>query len=550
MRRGAAAETALRLALTALLAALILLPLAALLWHGLIRGDGAAVLAAPVTRRALAHTLVTGLGSTLLAGLLGGGFALLAGLTDLPQRGLLGLLFTLLLVIPPQITAIAWIALTGPDSPVLRPLGLAPHPGAPTPLFGAGGIILLQGIEQAPLVFLALRAGLRAIPRELTDAARTAGAGPWRVLTTIILPLAAPALAGGLSLAFIAAIGNFGTPALLGIPGRYIVLTTLIYQRLTGFGPSALGAVVALSLILGVLAIGCVVLERWIAGRRDVRAGIIPADPFPLGRWRAAAVAGSWLLLALLLFLPLAALVGAALVRAEGLPLTAATATFAHFRAVLAPGSAMRRALADSLLLSAVAAMLLGGIAAPACHLARRGRVLRALVAAADVPFALPGVVLAIACILLFLRPVAGIALYDTLGIILVAYLMRFLPLARRPVSAALDRLDPALEEAAQAAGAAFPRRFVTIILPLLIPAMAAGALMVFLTAFNELTVSALLWSEGHETLGVVVFNLEQAGAFTQAAAVSVIAAGVTVALMAGASLAARGTPGLLPWQS
>jgi iron(III) transport system permease protein len=154
-------------------------------------------------------------------------------------------------------------------------------------------------------------------------------------------------------------------------------------------------------------------------------------------------------------------------------------------------------------------------------------------------------VVLAIACILVFIK-----TLYNTLWIILFAYLSRFLTLALRPTASGLRALDPALEEAAQMAGAGLARRLRQIVLPLVAPTAAAGALLVFLIAFNELTVSALLWSSGNETLGVVVFGLEQGGENTLAAALATITVAATLALMAGATLAARRLPeGVLPWR-
>jgi iron(III) transport system permease protein len=176
---------------------------------------------------------------------------------------------------------------------------------------------------------------------------------------------------------------------------------------------------------------------------------------------------------------------------------------------------------------------------------------MRGLVLAAELPYALPGVVLAIAAILIFIRPVLGLTLYNTLGIILVAYLARFFTLAHRPIAAAFRQLDIRLEEAAQMAGAGFARRLLTVALPLVAPAAAAGALLVFLTAFNELTVSALLWSAGHETLGVVVFGLEQGGDNTLAAAIASLTVLATVGLMGLASLLTRNlATAVLPWQT
>ena len=509
-------------------------------WHDL--------LSSPATLRAIRHTLIAGGASALLATLLGGAFALLAGLTDLPRRGALSFLFLLLMIIPAQISVIAWIALTGPASPVLAPIGLAPRPGAPLPLYGPGGIIFLMGVEHAPIVFLILTAFLRAIPAELLEAAAAAGAGPWRSLWRILAPLSLPALLAALSGAFAAAIGNFATPALLGIPGRYLMLTTLIFQLLSGFGPDELGTVTLLSLLLGLLSLAAVAAERLLATPVALAPGR-PARPFTLGAWRILAETLCWLTLAILLFLPLAALLATAATRAYGQHFGFATASLAHFSAVLISEPATRRAFLNSTLLAAVTAVLLVLLSAAAAHRAEAGsRIAKLSLAVAEIPYVLPGTALGIGCILLFLRPILGVSLYDTLAILLVAYLMRFTALARRPVQALLKTLDPAIEDSAASLGAPLHTRLARIALPALAPGLAAGALLVFLAAFSELTVSALLWSQGNETVGVMIFNLEQAGEFSTAAALSVLAVAVSLLLLAAAALASRGRT-ILPWQ-
>ncbi len=160
--------------------------------------------------------------------------------------------------------------------------------------------------------------------------------------------------------------------------------------------------------------------------------------------------------------------------------------------------------------------------------------------------------VLAVACILLFVRPIplVNVALYGTLGLIFVAYLMRFLVVCLKPVAASLAQLDPSLEEAAQLAGAGPWRRLGGIVLPLVAPALFAGGLLVFLLAVNELTVSALLWSAGNETLGVLIFNLAEGGESVLAAAVSVLVVALVAALMLCLNLLAPYLPkGVVPWQ-
>ena len=171
----------------------------------------------------------------------------------------------------------------------------------------------------------------------------------------------------------------------------------------------------------------------------------------------------------------------------------------------------------------------------PLAYLAmlRRNPAARVLDLLADAPYAVPGTVLAIAIIIVFLPPLPflGISLYGTLGIILVAYLARFLALALRPTVAGMELVSRNLDEAAQVAGAGVITRLRSVILPAVAPSAAAGALLIFMTAFNELTVSALLWSTGHETLGVAVFFLHYEGNSPAAAAVAAISIAVTLAL-------------------
>ena len=514
------------------------------------------VLEAPATWRAAAHTLETGLGGTAVAAVLGTGFACLVALTDVRAKTSLVFAFMLPLTIAPQVIALAWSQVLGPQSVLLRVVGLAPPPGTPNPLHSREGIILLLGLQQAPLVFLAVRAGLRALPRDLVEAARAAGAFPLRVLATVILPLSAPALLAGVSLAFVGSIGNFGIPALLGIPGRYLVLTTLIYQRLAGLGPAVLAEVAALALLLGVMAAVGMAAQGWAGRRRDAR--VVPqahAGPvWTLGAWRSPVELLCWLGLAGLVLLPLVALVGASLVPAQGVALTPSTATLGAYAFVLREYPPTRRALLNSTVLAGGAALLVTVLAVPLGYFLvwRRRPLLRAIALLVELPYALPGVVLAIAMILLFLRPlpVVGWSLYNTPWIILVAYLARFLPLSLRPIVSGYQQLDPNLEEAARMTGASFSYRLRTVIAPLVTPVAAAGALLVFLTAFSELTVSVLLWSSGVETLGVVVFSLDQAGDAVAAAAVAVLSVAGTLATMGVASLLAHRLPaGALPWR-
>jgi iron(III) transport system permease protein len=541
---------------------LSVLPLVRLIVEGSTRNGAlsleplAGVLSSPVTWLATRNSLETAFGGTIIAVTLGTVVALVVSLTDLRARNAFVFCFVLPLMIAPQVTALAWLQVTGPASPLLKLLGLAPPIGTRNPLYSREGIVLLLGIQYAPLVFLTLRAGLRSLPRELIEAALAAGASHMTVLRTVVLPLMTPALIAGTALAFVSSVGNFGIPAFLGIPGRYVVLPTLIYQRLSGLGPSVLSEVAVLSMIVGLIAVAGLLVPEMLGRRRDygISTAVIAARPFELGRWRWIVEIGVWAFAIGVLALPIVGLVLTSLVSAYGVPLELGTATLANYAYVLGEHAAVRRAFLNSMSLAAAAAVIVVLVSIPLAYFLvwRPTRMLRGLSMAAELPYALPGVVLAIALILLLLKPipVLGIALYNTIWIILVAYLARFLVLGLRPVISGYRQLDRGLEEAAQVAGARLLRRMREVISPMVAPAAAAGALLVFLTAFNELTVSALLWSSGAETLGVVVFSLEQAGESNYAAAIAVVTVVVTLALMLATLAFAQRLPhGVLPWR-
>ena len=249
---------------------------------------------------------------------------------------------------------------------------------------------------------------------------------------------------------------------------------------------------------------------------------------FALGRWRLVVEFACWSVIGLILVVPLIALFATSLVSSYGVVLSTNTATLQAYYEVLFIQSSTLRAFTNSFVLASGAAVVLLLIAIPLAYFLswRRSAHLQALSLVAELPYALPGVVLAIACILIFLKPIPllDVSIYGTLWIIFAAYLARFLTLALRPVMAGFAQIDRALEEAAQSCGARFVYRLRTVIVPSVLPMAVAGAILVFMTAFNELTVSALLWSSGTETLGVLVYNLDDGGDTVMATAVAVLA--------------------------
>lgn len=514
------------------------------------------VLRQPSTLSALKHSLVTAGFGTLVSVVLGSAFAFLVALTDLRAKAALVFCLMIPMMIPPQITALSWTQIMGPSSALLKTLGLAPPLGSPQPLYSAQGIILLLGIQHMSIIFLTLRAGLRAIPQEVVEAARISGARGLRTWWQVVMPLTLPSLAAGTAITFVTALGNFGIPAMLGIPAGYATLPTLVYQKLAGMGTSVLAEVSILAMLIGAVAVTGILTQRFFQSRQRVYLVGATSRPLaiPLGAARLPVEVLLWAVVCTILVLPMFGLLATSLVPAYGVPLRLDTVTLQAWTEVLLRQPVTTRAFANSFGLAIGAAVVLMLLCLPLAWLMERNptRLSRLFDSLLDLPYALPGVVLSIAMILLLIKlPFTDATLYGTIWIIFLAYLARFFAVMFRPVQASLKQLDPAMGEAAQSVGASLFQRLRDVIVPLSAPAAAAGAILVFLTAFNELTVSALLWSSGTETLGVVIFNLDDSGETAMASALAMTIVLVVMALMVLVQLMSRRFPkGVVPWQT
>jgi iron(III) transport system permease protein len=512
------------------------------LWRLLQRalsGEGENIrwlLETPRVHLALVHSLWVSAVSATLALVGGLVLAVLTTQTDLPGRSILRVLFLSPLVVPPQVLALAWIQWAGPVGYLQQGLRwILGGQGSLWSLYTPGGIILLLALFVLPIAYLTLVAGLSRLSKQAQEAAQLDGANLLQVWLFITLPLLRPSVAAAAALAFLGAWGNFGIPALLGIPGRYLTLPTLLYQEVINFGGDGFGRSAALALLFGLPAL------FFLAWSQQPQAGLdpgeAPPDPYRLG-WLGWLLSGILFAAALLVILgPLLAMAATALLRAYGLPLVWSNLTLEHFRLVLFELERVRRATLHSLGLAGGAALLCSGMATILGYALTRlkARLLALLSFIVDLPYALPGLIFALSLILVWLPPpLPGLSLYGTLWLILMAYLGRFLALALQPMQAAWRSLDTSLEEAASIDGASLLQTFRYILLPLLAPALTAAVLLVFLQSFAELTLSALLVTSRSETFGWLIFGLQQGGYTHQAAALSTLLVLVLFGLAAG----------------
>ncbi len=480
-------------------------------------------------RRALQHSALISTTVATITSVLALSLTLLLEKTNLPQRRVFRVMLFVPLTIPPQILTIAWLSWAG-SAGLLQDLLRANFnlTGRLWTLYNPRGIVLLLVIFTLPVAYLTIAAGLRNISRSLEDAARVEGASLRQVWQFVTVPLLAPHVAAGFMLSFLAALGNFGIQALLGIPARFITLPTLIYRKVTSFSSGSFDQAAALALLLGVPALIILGLQHTLL-KRDQRSLEMTLDApkrYPLGAWRYLLTALGWVFTMLLSVGPLLALLITSLQPAFGAALSWQSLTAEHYRFILTGLDPFQRALPNSLLLAGAASLIAALTALLLAYWLAKLPVKASLglQLILDLPYALPGLVFSLALILVWLRsPIPGLNLYGSVYILLFAYIGHYLAFALQPLRAAWRQLDSSLEEAAALDGAGLLARFYFVLVPLLAPALSVAALLVFLNAFSELSLSALLASSRSETLGWLVFNLEQAGYSNEAAALSVI---------------------------
>jgi len=479
---------------------------------------------------AAVNSLVSATTSALAAVVLGAGFAVLFERTDLRHRRTLRLVALTPLLMPPFVGAIAWLGVAGPSSPLN--VWWRQMFGAPLwSIYGADGVIMLLTVHSYPLAMLVVSAALRRIPSDLEQAARISGAAPARTVFSVTVPLLRPALLSSFLLIAVGNLADFGIPSIIGLPERYVTLATLVYRYLqSGIVEEPLAVVATIGVVILILAAVALLLISLI-GRRgwELDASSSPVQLLPLGRARTPVGAAIWALVLGITLLPLLALLSQTLLKAPGLALTIENLTLDNFGAALTSATALAGA-ANSVMLAGLAALACGvlGLGIGVLTTRTSARAVRGMNSVAMLPQAVPGIVIAVAWLILAPR----IGLFNTPWLILAAYITSFTALVVQSVTAPLASTPRSAEEAARVSGAGRLRALIDISTRMALPAAISGAVVVAATAVRELTLSVLLLSPGSQTLGVAIFNFQQAGAFHTAAAWSLIVAVFGIALI------------------
>ena len=478
----------------------------------------------------LQNTMIIVLGSTFLALVLGVVFSWIVAYVELRGKRAMQLFIFLPFIIPSYITTLAWTQFFSGSGPVAAMLAWLPGNLEVPDLYSIGGIILLLGLSHYPLVYLFTVNVFRKIPRDLEEAAATSGLSKRQAFRKVVLPLALPGIASGGLIAFLSNLDNFGIPAFLGTPANIRVLSTYIYEQVVGFGPQAFSRAAVLSVMLGIIALLGTVLQ-WVLLRRSRVTETARTDSnsriFLKPIKQKILEVTLWTFLLVTSVMPLIAMGALSLISAYGVPFTLENLSFKNYEYVFFTDSKPLSALSNSLQLALVTMMICLFLGTLFAYLRFKFPDWSTKTAELfiTIPYALPGTVFALCMIFMWMEPIPGWnpGIYGTVLILFIAYSSRFMVLQIRGSYTAFLQIDPSMEEAARTSGARGWVKWRQILLPLLFPGILGGALLVFLMALTELTVSSLLWSSGSETVGVVIFGYEQAGYSTYSTAFSTV---------------------------
>lgn len=477
------------------------------------------------------NTLKIAFWVTLIGTVIGVFYAWLLGRSDIPAKGLMRALFNIPYMFPPFLGAMAWDLLLNGRSGYLNKwlMDVFNLSQAPVNINTLWGIIFVEISYYFPFVFMQVVSALERMDPTLEESARIAGAKQLTVIRKITLPLVTPAISAGALLILISSLAHFGVPSILGFSQGIYTLPTRIFAVISRSGGSfdgiRQGAALSIMLVV-IVSLAMFVQKKLLStGSYDIIKGKSMRPT--LIKLRGARIPLFILSVATLItivIVPLVMIFLVGFVKAYGLPLIPENFTLANYIKIFSSSGTID-SVKNSLFVSIIAGigcMFLGTMIAYVVQKIKpKGKGILEVLSV--IPYSIPGTVLSIGVILAW-SGALGVNLYNTIWIILIAYMARYLSFSMKTSSAALLQVHPSLEEAARTCGASHTESLKDITLPLIRPAMVSGFFLIFLPAMREVTTSVLLYGPYTRTLGVQIYSLRDAGMMPQAAALGSLA--------------------------
>ena len=491
------------------------------------------VLTEPETFQALKNSFVIACMTTVGSVIVGTFFAWLVTRTDLPYKTFMKSLFLVPFMLPSFIGALAWKMLLSPHSGYINKLWMDMF-NTTEPLFNIysyAGIALVEVMYLFPFVFIQVCGALERMDPTLEESARISGAGLLTITRKITIPLVMPSIMSGALLIMLYSMAHFGTVAVLGIEQGIYNIPTLIYEKIHqsagSFASIRTGTVLATVLIASAALIIWTQQKILSRGHYQIIGGksFRPMElklrglRYPLLFFCLAYIGFTIVLPTVVIFL-----VGG--VQTYGLSiLDPNNLSLDNYKYILFEYDVTRDAIWNSVTLGLAAAFItmFAGVMISYVIVKMKVRGKGILEFLGMLPFSVPGSVIALGVILAW-SGAYGINIYNTVWIILVSYIARYMAFSLKANSAALEQVHDSLMEASRSCGASMWQSLKDIVIPLVRPGMISAFFLIFLPALRELTVSIMLYAPTTRTIGVAIYTLNEDGETVMSTALAGIA--------------------------
>ncbi len=459
---------------------------------------------------------------TVVAIMLGAPLAYFMSFYKIKGKGLLEILFIISMMSPNFIGAYSWILLLGRSGSVTQFLkGM----GIETPsIYGFGGMLLVFALKLYPFIYMYVSGALKKIDVALSEAAESLGCSGLRKVFTLIMPLVTPTLVAAALLVFMNCKADFGTPALIG--EGYRVMPTLVYAEFVGESGGSANFAACMATIMVVITAAIFLLQKWYVNTKSfTMSSMRPIQPKAVGGIKGILIHLYIYLLAGLSIIPQCMVVYTSF-KATHLQVFVEGFSLESYRKVF---STAIQSITNTYLYCLVAILVIVVLGMLIAYLAvrRKSWLTNLIDTIAMFPYIVPGSVLGITLLVAFNHQplmLAGSAL-----ILIISLVIRRMAYTLRSSSAILYQISPSMEEAAISLGDSQPKAFAKVTAKMMLPGVASGAILSWITLINELSSSVMLYTARTRTMSVAIYNEVIRASYGTAAALATILTVTTV---------------------
>ena len=460
---------------------------------------------------ALINTVVISGLTTLFGVILAFPLAFLVGRTDMYGKKFFRTLFVTTYMVPPYVGAMAWLRLLNPNAGVLNKFLMQVFnlSKAPFNIYTVGGIVWVLTCFYYPYAFITISRAMEKMDPSLEEASKISGASPLKTLMTITIPMMTPSIIAAGLLVFVASASAFGIPSIIGAPGQIYTVTTRIIDFVHIGSDEGLNDAMVLAVFLMAIANIVLYVTTFVIGKRQyitmsgksTRPNIVE-----LGKWRLPITVIISIFSFFVVILPFVTVALTSFTVNMGKPIGLSNMSMSAWNKVFSRASILS-STKNSIIAGLAAAFFGIVISCIMAYLLQRTNVKGKRIP--DFLITLgsgtPSVTIALALII-SMSGKFKINIYNTLTIMIIAYMIKYMLMGMRTVVSAMSQVHPSLEEAAQISGANWLRMLKDVTVPLIGASIVAGFFLIFMPSFYELTMSTLLYSSNTKTIGYELY--------------------------------------------